>query len=210
MDQEYKKNGVLCWFYVYKKDKDKDDIDTVGICGIVIIKKFTQPNNKNIYFYSEIKMASFGYGDNDRFIKDFINMPFTDEVAVNNFLNEKQKKKDIIILPFLIFYGGTTDLKNFLEDLMSNQFTFIKTEHYKTLHDATPTTIPTTIPTTSLTTTVAIPATAPATTAPAATATATAATAATATATATATRTTFHNIDVPGMVINIIRLINPI
>jgi hypothetical protein len=191
MDQEYQKNGVLCWFYVYKKDKDKNDIDTVGICGIVIIKKFTQTNNKYIYFYSEIKMTSFGYGDNDRFIKDFINMPFTDEVAVNNFLNEKQKKKDIIILPFLIFYGGKTDLKNFLEDLMSNQFTFIKTEHFKTLRDATP--AAPAAAAAPATTTLAIPAPA----APAAT-------------TATATRTGIHSIDVPGMVINIIRLFIPI
>jgi len=136
-------NDVLCWFYVYKPINHKP-----SICGIMIIKKFTQINkvedapaatNKNIYFYSEIEITSsiFGknFGKNDRFIKNFIRTPFFENtyqfsVRVTRFIEDNDNE---IKVPFHVFFSDNEkDLTIFLSALIDGDFNLKFLEHTTT------------------------------------------------------------------------------
>ena len=137
------KNGVLCWFYVYKKNETGKS----SICGIVIIKQLTDtvtdnesilsslPENK-IFFYTETTLQighdnhnySYSYY-NDELIKAFINMQpkntdideflksYKGSITTFNGINkmiEKEKYK------FIISYYS--ELSDFLKLLINKKF----------------------------------------------------------------------------------------
>jgi len=132
------KNGVLCWFYVYKNDTTSNK---PSICGIVIIKQLTDtetdnesgsstlPENK-IFFYTKTQLnlvpepdASSGTASadvekytNDNLIKKFINMrPNNAARKQFNETTTNQHYDDYII-------GKYSELSDFLRDLINKKF----------------------------------------------------------------------------------------
>lgn len=111
------KNGVVCWFYVYKKN----DYGSSSICGIVIIKQLT--DNNKIFFYTKTNFTldcpdgpSHGCSDkyeNDDLIYKFIATEPTDEVIQSFF---DVNKTETFIL------GNYSQLPRFLNDLIKNNF----------------------------------------------------------------------------------------
>jgi hypothetical protein len=116
------KNGVVCWFYVYKNDHGKQ-----YICGIVIIKQLTaddegsssslQENKK--FFYTETKLecldgafhaCSYTY-KNNQLINDFIHTKPTQEV-IKKF---ERKENKFIIMDY-------TELHFFLDVAINKNF----------------------------------------------------------------------------------------
>jgi hypothetical protein len=123
------KNGILCWFYVYKKNETRGS----SICGIVIIKQLTDtPDNVSesdlsnvtsdkVFFFTETKRnvtylsgrdESIEYS-NDTLIREFIDTKptYTD---IQKFNTDNKDKKFI--------YGEYSYLPIFLNDLIIKNF----------------------------------------------------------------------------------------
>lgn len=126
------KNGILCWFYVYKNDTTSNK---PSICGIVIIKQLTDtvtdndsgsstlPENK-IFFYTKTNLVSESDTSsgtasanvekytNDDLIQKFINMR-PNNAAINQFIYET---------PHEVYVGKYSELSDFLKYLIEKKF----------------------------------------------------------------------------------------
>lgn len=120
------KNGVVCWFYVYKMDA----LNKQSICGIVIIKQLTDIINdesesssvtdNKIFFYAETNIKenmvdshslSYKY-DNDDLIKSFIATE-PNNAAIEQFNSNNIQK---------CISGDYIELPRFLNDLIKKNF----------------------------------------------------------------------------------------
>jgi hypothetical protein len=123
------KNGVVCWFYIYKTVI----VDKPSICGIVIIKQLidtikddssqsesSSVTDNKIFFYAETNLKKedtsndplYKY-DNDDLIKSFIATK-PNYNAFDLFIHENNSRK--------IKYGPYEELHNFLNDLINSNF----------------------------------------------------------------------------------------
>ena len=125
------KNGVLCWFYVYKKNETGGS----SICGIVIIKQLTDTETDNesgsssllenkIFFYAKTDLkidcpdgpwrgCSHKY-NNDVLIHNFIHTKPNNE-DTKKFITENNDNPKFIIDHYL-------KLSNFLKYLIEKNF----------------------------------------------------------------------------------------
>jgi hypothetical protein len=112
------KNGVVCWFYVYKKINSKS-----SICGIVIIKKVTDDTNNIWFFYTETNIESGNKFKNDD-LSFFIN-----NVDLKNFwfnMEDNFLFKNFDINEFKIKW---TNVLHFLKNSKENTLSY-KTEDF--------------------------------------------------------------------------------
>jgi len=129
-EKDIKDTGVVCWFYLYKKNEN----DEAAICGIVIIKQLidkyfylSNSSSSSVYdnkicFYTETYLTEEVIPDgsmlykyhNDDLIKEFINTP-----PYTNSIHEFEKKnsnKHIIVMKndlYLFLNAAITDNFNF-------------------------------------------------------------------------------------------------